>query len=228
MKIKKSHTVACNLSNFSKDVNGNTTATPSFSLSPFENVEPFTWKSPRRIQVKQTGSTHDLFMWLIETKAPRYMQEYYRLSQEGRQTETRTKRGKLSKITLTIKATQKNKKDIKAWRIRQHGLALQQFTSEVIDPTKLCSKVFGLEQKAHRLAEDQTNYWSETDEDDWENMCEEITKKLAKVLPKLPLKHLYINADARGYALKLKKSFKGLEKDWGENTILSPEFNGEV
>jgi hypothetical protein len=79
-----------------------------------------------------------------------------------------------------------------------------------------------IEKKAHRI----TTALMEEDNEDLQNELEKIEKKVRRILPNA--KTVFINRDARGYALKLKESeakeTPGLHSDFGGYGILAPEF----
>jgi hypothetical protein len=119
-------------------------------------------------------------------------------------------------------------------RIITHGLNLMRiFPSNVeSDPVKLCKKIHRLEIKAHQLSTDWCN--GDIDSDTWEKETDKILTSLDKILyfriHRIPV---YINGDARGYALKIKDDYVrdhnlNIQKDWGGYGLLAPEFDGKL
>lgn len=112
-------------------------------------------------------------------------------------------------------------------KITAHGENLCKIFNLKKDPVKLSEALFSLENKAHRLTMLECN----TGKD----FSIELAQIRIKVLKKLELKEtdplakaIFINGDARGYALKIDdKTVKNLTiyKDWGGYGILGPDFN---
>lgn len=93
-----------------------------------------------------------------------------------------------------------------------------------VDPVALSKKVFRLENKAHRLAEEYCNVY--IDEKDLNKKIESIEKSLDKILgykkKKIPV---FINLDPRGYALKVDTSYPTyLPRDWGGYGLIAPDL----
>lgn len=105
------------------------------------------------------------------------------------------------------------------------------------NPNRLFRQLRLLENRAHKITLALCND-SETDEAQTDKKMAEIRNKVQALFGgKLP-KNFGINYDPRGYALKLKPptNEKGidtgepaspfrLQKDWGENQLLAPDFN---
>ena len=120
-----------------------------------------------------------------------------------------------------------NKKEMYR-QIEKHGENLKVIfkLSNVIDPVKLSKQLFRLENKAHRLAEDDYNGLDVSAE------VEKVIKSVCKVLNLKNINDFKIfwNNDPRGYALKIDDEFVfknklEIHRDWGGNGILAPDFS---
>tara|TARA_R100001443_G_scaffold91570_1_gene98216 strand:+ start:525 stop:872 length:348 start_codon:yes stop_codon:yes gene_type:complete len=94
-----------------------------------------------------------------------------------------------------------------------------------IDPVKLCKRLLRLETKAHRLAVDFCN--GDIDQLEWDKKADQILTKVETILNNK--KVLFLNGDARGYALKiddeyLKNNNFNIHRDWGGYGIIAPDF----
>ena len=108
-------------------------------------------------------------------------------------------------------------------RIEKHGDNLKSIFNLDVDSVKLCKQLFRLENKAHKLALDYCNGVFEGDID---KESEKILSKVAKLLNTNTF-NMFLNTDARGYALKLFEDFskdKPIHKDWGGYGIIAPDF----
>ena len=124
-----------------------------------------------------------------------------------------------------------NKKEIMYDRIKNHGEQLKNIFNldSNIDPIKLCKKLFRLENKAHRLAEDGCNGLIY----DTEPEAEKILEKVCKIL-NIPREadRVFFNGDPRGYALKFTSRYSkylrscniNIHQDWGGYGIIAPDF----
>ena len=113
-----------------------------------------------------------------------------------------------------------NKKQIMYNKIQKHGDNLKTIFKLDVDSVKLCKKLFRLENKAHRLAEDYCNGITD-------NIESETIKIINKVKKILNTNEVFFNGDPRGYALKLCDQFskdKNIHKDWGGYGIIAPDF----
>ena len=113
-----------------------------------------------------------------------------------------------------------NKKQIMYNKIQKHGENLKTIFKLDVDSVKLCKKLFRLENKAHRLAEDYCNGITD-------NIESETIKIINKVKKILNTNEVFFNGDPRGYALKLCDQFskdKNIHKDWGGYGIIAPDF----
>ena len=102
-------------------------------------------------------------------------------------------------------------------------------------------KLFRLETKAHRLAEDLCN-WLDTESEESDKRSAQIHKAVAKIFGGKTPMGFFINYDPRGYSLKIKEeqnrifvnSEDGLNHDlrvinytdFGGYGILAPDFGG--
>lgn len=140
------------------------------------------------------------------------------------------------------------KKEIRQQRLNRHYLALVKLAEScgvVVDGKKLSVKLLEVERVAHAVATAYCNGENirisfkgriptdcdfRTDENAWENAERAITDQVQRLFMwKLP--HLLINADARGYSLKIDSEKGreliescGLERDWGGYGLLAPSI----
>ncbi len=128
-----------------------------------------------------------------------------------------------------------NKKERMYQQIENHGANLNAIFETGLDNVKLAKKLHSLEVKAHKLAEDYCNGENGVITENWEEKCEPILKAVDKILNyKRKGIPIFVNGDARGYALKIDDNFmKGylshggkFHTDWGGYGILAPEFDG--
>ena len=120
-----------------------------------------------------------------------------------------------------------NKKEILYSRITKHGQNLKAVfnLNQDIDPVKLCKRLFRLENKAHKLALDFCN--GKIDQLEWDQKADKILTKVEAILKNK--KVLFLNGDARGYALKiddeyLKNNNFNIHRDMGGYGIIAPDF----
>ena len=120
-----------------------------------------------------------------------------------------------------------NKKEILYSRITKHGQNLKAVFNldQDIDPVKLCKRLFRLENKAHKLALDFCN--GKIDQLEWDQKADKILTKVEAILKNK--KVLFLNGDARGYALKIDDGYirnnnLNIHKDWGGYGIVAPDF----
>ena len=123
-----------------------------------------------------------------------------------------------------MKAT---KKELLYSRITKHGQDLKRVFNldPTTDPVKLCKKLLRLENKAHRLATDYCN--GDVDQIEFDTKGDKILKKVETILK--DKKHLLLNGDARGYALKIDDNFLRINnlsifREWGGFGIVAPDF----
>ena len=129
-----------------------------------------------------------------------------------------------------------NKKERMYKQIEEHGPNLNSIFKTGLDNITLCKKLHSLEQKAHKLATDYCNGENGVTTENWEEKCEPILKAVRKVLnmndtySPICTIPIFINGDARGYALKIKSDYVKnnnlrIYTDWGGYGILAPEFD---
>lgn len=125
-----------------------------------------------------------------------------------------------------------NKRDRMNEQIKQHGENLKALFNINDDPDKLSRKIHSLEVKAHKLATDYCNVENGVDSENWEDLTDKILYKLDKIVnfrsQGIPV---FVNGDARGYALKIDDDYVKahnlkIHTDWGGFGILAPEFDG--
>jgi hypothetical protein len=129
--------------------------------------------------------------------------------------------------------TKMNKKQLRLDRLNAHYALLEKLGAlcgATLPGKKLSTKLFLLEQRAHKEAE---NYCNLPDyADSWEKAEGEITASVLTLFPNLH--GFFVNGDPRGYALKITeevtKKYREagvvLHTDWGGYGILSPEIDG--
>ena len=120
-----------------------------------------------------------------------------------------------------------NKKIWLYHKIEKHGQDLKAVFNldRDIDPVKLCKRLLRLETKAHKLAVDFCN--GVIDQLEWDKKADQILTKVETILKNK--KVLFLNGDARGYALKiddeyLKNNNFNIHRDWGGYGIIAPDF----
>ena len=121
-------------------------------------------------------------------------------------------------------------------QIREHGADLKRaFDIPIVDPDILARKLHRIELEAHRLAENYCNGTNNVTTENWEELTEKILDKVDNVTGfKRKGVPVFVNGDARGYALKINNTWvKGYQSkggriytDWGGYGILAPEFDG--
>lgn len=117
-----------------------------------------------------------------------------------------------------------NKKQKMNEAILKHGFRLQDYfgMTDTSQPTTLCKRLFRVENKAHRLAEDYCN--GVIDE------MPDFTKRVINILKDYGatknMDKVFINQDPRGYALKLElaNSSEFYYTDLGGYGIIAPDF----
>ena len=120
-----------------------------------------------------------------------------------------------------------NKKIWLYHKIEKHGQNLKAVFNldHNIDPVKLCKRLFRLENKAHKLALDFCN--GKIDQLEWDQKADKILTKVEAILKNK--KVLFLNGDARGYALKIDDGYirnnnLNIHRDWGGYGIVAPDF----
>lgn len=141
-----------------------------------------------------------------------------------------------------------NKKQRMYEAIEKHGENLNVIFNTKLDNVTLSKKLLSIERKAHRAASNLLNTNTlhlnelnrftgydvkQATEEEQETFFDAILNRLDKVLnfraANVPV---FINYDARGYSLKIKRSYLidkklSLLTDWGGDGILAPDFSGE-
>ena len=117
--------------------------------------------------------------------------------------------------------------------IEKHGENLNRVFKTDIDNIKLSKLVLRIERLAHKLAEDYCNGKDGLNSDNIDIYTETILKRLDRLInwhdSKVPV---FINLDARGYALKIDSDYVRdnniqIEKDWGGFGLLAPDYSYE-
>lgn len=127
-------------------------------------------------------------------------------------------------------------------QIAKHGDNLNAIFNTGLDSVLLCKKLRSLEKKAASLALDYCNGDNNVTTENWEEKCKPIMDKVYKLLnngiykddrPHQRKVPIFLNGDARGYALKINDSYvkalhtqgKTIYTDWGGYGILAPDFS---
>lgn len=127
-------------------------------------------------------------------------------------------------------------------KIQQHGEQLNAIFNTGIEPITLCKKLRTLEAKAHKLAIDYCNGDNGINSENWGEKITPVMQQVYKLLnngiygddrPHQKKVPVFLNGDARGYALKindayakmLEKAGKDITKDWGGYGIICPDFS---
>ena len=134
------------------------------------------------------------------------------------------------------------KKELMYNNIKRHGENLNNIFNTGIEPIELCKKLLRVERKAHlattclmntntlNLLERNkfTGYdLKDATEKEVEVFFNGIEKQLVKILGEKAKDLVYINFDARGYAIKIKSEKAkdlNIHKDFGGFGIIAPEF----
>jgi len=129
-----------------------------------------------------------------------------------------------------------NKRERMNEQIKAHGEDLKRaFDISLVDPDTLARKLHRIELEARRLALDYCNGANNVTTENWEELTEKILAKVDNVTGfKRKGVPVFVNGDARGYALKINNTWvKGYQSkggriytDWGGYGILAPEFDG--
>jgi len=116
--------------------------------------------------------------------------------------------------------------------IKRHGEQLNVIFKTGIEPIELCKKLRKLELQANKLSTDCCN--GDIDLDRWDLKSNLILAKVNLLLSNpngyVPI---FVNGDARGYALKIDDQFVRnnnvkLHRDWGGYGIIAPDFTPEL
>ena len=126
-------------------------------------------------------------------------------------------------------------------QIEKHGNDLNRIFNTGLDAITLCKKLHRLEAQAHKLATDYCNGDNGITSENWEDKITPIMDKVYTVLnngkynddrPHQKKVPIFLNGDARGYALKINDSYvrtlrmagKTIYTDWGGYGIICPDF----
>ena len=124
-------------------------------------------------------------------------------------------------------------------RIRLHGLKLLSVFPQAseTDPVKLSKKAFALENKAHRIQEEDCNgnpaCRTDADYDAWQKSLEHRSDLVRAAFERLfgtPLESpFFMNGDPRGYCLKVNVEYMRAQKidlprDWGGYGLIAPDL----
>jgi len=125
--------------------------------------------------------------------------------------------------------TKKQKRD---GEILRHGLQLKAiFPTTQMGPVSICKALRRVENRMHKLAEDNCNYG--VDDDKLDKAHQSALNRVFEILEPTEEQKaaIFINGDPRGYALKIEDSYVrshslDIYRDWGGYGILAPEFDG--
>ncbi len=126
-----------------------------------------------------------------------------------------------------------NKKQRMYEAIEKHGENLNKLFKTDLDNITLSKKLFSLEAKAHRMSTDYCNGDISSFEE-WETLTDALLIKVDKITDyKSKNIPIFVNGDARGYALKIEDSYirenkTVIYRDWGGYGILAPDFREAV
>jgi hypothetical protein len=118
-------------------------------------------------------------------------------------------------------------------RIEKHGADLNRIFGLTDDPIKTAKMVHRFEVKAHQLATDYCNGARGLDSETWEPEADKILNALDKKIHfKAQGIPVFLNGDARGYALKIDDDYtrdKNLDihRDWGGYGCLAPDLTND-
>lgn len=135
----------------------------------------------------------------------------------------------------------KTQKQTMYQQIAEHGNNLNAIFNTGIDPVKLCKSLRRLEMQAHKLATDYCNGENDINSENWEDKIAPVMQKVYSLLnngkyndnrPHQKKVPIFLNGDARGYALKINNSYvkllqtagKNIYTDWGGYGIICPDF----
>lgn len=123
-----------------------------------------------------------------------------------------------------MKTTREQRKAEMYRKINQHGENLNRIFRTEFDNTTLCKKLHRLELKAHRMTTNECNGTSRHEKE-----LRDIIKTVNRIL-NAPDGWIFINGDARGYALKIsdkvvKSEDMKIERDSGGYGIVAPDYS---
>lgn len=127
-----------------------------------------------------------------------------------------------------------NKKEKMTMDIYNHGNNLLKIfpKATIKEPIALCKKLFYLEKNAHRATtclcnENKINRYDvkQASEKDIDIFFNKILDKVISILGEKAKDIIFINYDARGYAIKIKRDDNmKIYSDFGGYGILAPDF----
>ena len=111
-------------------------------------------------------------------------------------------------------------------QIDQHGQRLNNLFNTDLDNIGLCKRLFRLESRTHRLAEDYCN--GHIDHDQYEETSDILLEEVALTLG-TDESNIFINGDPRGYAIKFTQDFtneniSNMYRDMGGYGFVAPDF----
>ena len=126
----------------------------------------------------------------------------------------------------TLGGINMNKKDKMYQKIDKHGQRLNNLFSTGVNNVALCKKLFRLENRVHRLAEDYCN--GRINHEQYEETSDILLEEVALTLG-TDESNIFINGDPRGYAIKFTTEFtnnniKNMWRDMGGYGIVAPDF----
>ena len=121
-----------------------------------------------------------------------------------------------------------------AQAIKRHGENLMSVFPMATerDPIKLCEKLRRLEFKAYQVSLRACNGRNYDDSEEQDQKIADVLDNVDRVLKfKSSCVPVFVNLDARGYALKIRDDWmqanpNKLEKDWGGYGLIAPEIEG--
>lgn len=126
------------------------------------------------------------------------------------------------------------KKETMQANIIKHGNQLNDIFNTEYNSRVLCRKLYNLEKTASNLAVNYCNGTNGVTTDRWEELSNNMLKRVFAVLnidEKSEIaKNIFINGDPRGYAIKIKDSYVRennliIHRDFGGYGIIAPDFN---
>ena len=126
-----------------------------------------------------------------------------------------------------------NKRERMYKQIEKHGQDLLRIFPNALetDAIKLCKKLHTLEMQARRLTMILCDGVASAERVAADAKLAKIHDKVTQLLGvECRWRHIFINYDARGYAIKLSGDFsgsRGIYKDWGGYGIIAPDFTGD-
>ncbi len=124
-----------------------------------------------------------------------------------------------------------NKREKLKQKVEKHLVELQKLVDSCggshLKIKTINSRLRILEHRANEHAcwacSGQTTFGTPYTMEDWEETAEDIYNQVQKLFNN-NLKNFFLNADARGYTLKLREPHTWYYTDWGGYGILSPDL----